>query len=113
MLSEARYRQVLDEVFVGTGPNWAQGGADWNNQMILALAIHGLILLPRYGSWGGTPPFKHYVEMTAPSLEYIRDESGNTRLQKPAWDTSWIADADWEEHYKPPLKFQFTPLTRT
>lgn len=102
MLSEARYRQVLDEVFIGSGPNWAQGGADWNNQMILALAIHGLILLP-FPHENAQPPFKHYIEMIHPSLE---------SQNQLAWKRSWIADADWEEHYKPPLKFQFTPLTR-
>ncbi|MDR5839296.1 hypothetical protein [Caballeronia sp. LZ034LL] len=108
MLSEAEYRQRLDQVFIGSGPNWAQGGAEWNNQMILNLAIHGLVLLPRYGSWGGTPPFKHYIEMAAPSAE--QDENGHYQA---AWKTSWIVDADWEEHYKPPLKFQFTPLKKS
>jgi len=112
MLSEAKYRQVLDEVFAGTGATYATGGADWNNQLILSLALHGLCLLPRYGSWGGTPPFKHYIEAPAPALEYENLKDGNKRVRKPAWATSWIADADWEEHYKPPLKFQFTPLTR-
>jgi hypothetical protein len=107
MLSEVEYRARLDLVFLGSGPNWASGGADWNNQMILTLAIQGLVLLP-FPHEHAQPPFKHYIEMPAPSTEW--DDKDGFRQ---AWKRSWIVDADWEEHYKPPLKFSFTPLTRT
>lgn len=102
MLSETQYRERLDMVFIGTGSTWAQGGADWNNQMLLALAINGLMLLP-FPHPHASPPFRHYNEMPVPS-----PEPGNQQ----AWVRSWIVDADWEDHYKPPLKFAFTPLTK-
>jgi hypothetical protein len=112
MLSEVEYRARLDLVFLGSGPNWASGGADWNNQMILTLAIQGLVLLP-FPHEHAQPPFKHYIEMPAPSLEpYSFTEDGRLGFRDPAWKRSWIVDADWEEHYKPPLKFSFTPLTK-
>jgi hypothetical protein len=106
MLSEQQYREKLDEIFLGTGPNWANGGAEFNNQLILLLAFNGLALLP-FPHEHAQPPFKHYIEMPAPSTEW--DDQAGFRL---AWVRSWIVDADWEEHYKPPLKFQFTPLTK-
>jgi hypothetical protein len=113
MLSEVEYRARLDLVFLGSGPNWASGGADWNNQMILTLAIQGLVLLP-FPHAHAQPPFKHYIEMPAPSVEYNTDKHGRVMtVRNAAWVRSWIVDADWEEHYKPPLKFSFTPLTRT
>jgi hypothetical protein len=111
MKTEQEYRETIDKVFVGTGPGWNNGGAEWNNQMILALALHGFVLLP-FPHDQAQPPFRHYVEMQHPSIESFIDEHGLRRSHEPAWVRSWIVDADWEEHYKPPLKFQFTPLTR-
>lgn len=111
MLSEQAYRQKIDEIFTGSGPNWAQGGAEWNNQMILSLAIHGLVLLP-YPHDAAQPPFKHYIEMPHPSMEGKTDANGYVHWGPVAWTRSWVVDADWEEHYKPPLKFNFTPLTK-
>jgi hypothetical protein len=111
MLSEAQYREVLDKVFIGTGPTWAEGGANWNNQLILSLMVHGLVLLP-FPHEHAQPPFKHYIEMSAPSPELVLTKDGRIIGGQAAWVRSWIVDADWEEHYKPPLKFQFTPLTK-
>jgi hypothetical protein len=111
MKSEQEYRNTIEQVFVGTGPGWNDGGAEWNNQMLLALAIHGLALLP-FPHEHAQPPFKHYIEMQHPAIEWSLDENGIARTSDAAWIRSWVVDADWEEHYKPPLKFSFTPLTR-
>jgi hypothetical protein len=50
--------------------------------------------------------------MQHPAIEWSLDENGIARTSDAAWIRSWVVDADWEEHYKPPLKFSFTPLTR-
>jgi hypothetical protein len=98
MLSEKEYRKALDVVL-----NIPKGhGANWNNDFILGMAIHGLILLPvkTYPD----PPFMHYG--LAP-LAY-QEENGQR-----AWSESWIVDADYEDHLKQEVaRFNFTPLTQ-
>jgi hypothetical protein len=98
MLSEKDYRKALDVVL-----NIPKGdGANWNNDFILGMAMHGLILLPMNGQ---APPFPHYGLAPHPHFE---DKCGFA-----AWPDSWIVDADYADHLKSEVaRFNFTPLKK-
>jgi hypothetical protein len=95
MLSEARYRQVVGEV--------CRNHIQDNNDFILALAMHGLVLLPLKGK--PHPPFGHYCQAPAPIYEI----GAKGEVITP-WVQSWIADFDWQENTRPEAVFTFTPL---
>lgn len=97
MLSEKKYREVVGEVckLIDTD----------NNDFILSMAIHGLVLLPQVGN---KRPFSHYVQAPMPVYEI-----SNTGKPIKAWADSWIVDADYQDHLKSEVaKFNFTPLRK-